>query len=94
MKNKGKSNYRYIFIKRIIYNAVLDAQNKVNKAIRPGVNWGDMHLLAERTIVTHLHGAGLVVGDLEEIISKRIGALFFPVIFYLFISKKKILFME
>lgn len=57
---------------------MLDAQNKVNKAIRPGVNWGDMHLLAERTIVTHLHGAGLVVGDLEEIISKRIGALFFP----------------
>jgi len=47
--------------------------------MRPGVNWGHMHLLAERTIVTHLHEAGLLVGDLENIISKRIGALFFPV---------------
>ena len=79
MKNKSKSNYQNIFNKRIIYNAVLDAQNKVNCSMRPGVNWGHMHLLAERTIVTHLHEAGLLVGDLEDIVSKRIGALFFPV---------------
>lgn len=30
MKNKSKSNYLNISNKRIIYNAVLDAQNKVN----------------------------------------------------------------
>jgi hypothetical protein len=35
--------------------------------MKPGINWGDMHLLAERTMVSHLHAAGLLVGDLNEI---------------------------
>ena len=47
--------------------------------MKPGANWGDLHLVAERTIVKHLHKAGLVIGDLEEINKARVGALFFPV---------------
>ena len=40
---------------RVIYNAVLDAQREVYKVVKPGVNWGDCHLIAEKTIVQHLH---------------------------------------
>jgi Xaa-Pro dipeptidase len=62
---------------RIIYNAVLDAMLTVHNCLKPGVNWGDMHLLAERTIIKHLHEAGIVVGNVDEINKNRIGALFF-----------------
>ena len=37
-----------------IYNAVYEAQKKVLEVMRPGCNWGDLHLLAERVIVSHL----------------------------------------
>ena len=38
----------------------------------------DMHLLAERCILKGLKGAGVVTGDVEEMLSARVGALFMP----------------
>lgn len=38
----------------------------------------DMHLLAERCILRGLKAAGVVTGDVEEMLAKRIGALFMP----------------
>jgi len=62
-----------------IYNAVLDATNQVEAAVKPGVNWGDMHLLAERVMTQHLINIGIIKqAPLEELEEKRIGALFFP----------------
>ena len=55
----------------IIYNAVLDANLAVQKVLRPEVSWVDMHLLAERTILDHLRTAGLLVGDLDEMLENR-----------------------
>lgn len=63
---------------RIVYEAVLDANRQVMKSVRPGVSWVDMHLLAERTQLEHLKAAGLVTGDLEEMMNVRLGALFMP----------------
>lgn len=62
-----------------IYNAVLDANQAVFKALKPGVNWGDMHLLAERTMMGHLIKIGLVKeAPLDELEKKRVGAVFQP----------------
>ena len=37
-----------------------------------------MHLLAERCILRGLQDAGVVTGDVEEMLAQRIGALFMP----------------
>ncbi|CAF0996440.1 unnamed protein product [Rotaria magnacalcarata] len=63
---------------RIIYEAVLDANRQVMKSVHPNVSWIDMHLLAERTQLEHLKLAGLVQGDIEEMMDARLGAIFMP----------------
>ena len=41
--------------------------------------WGDMHLLAERVLLRHLVHLGIVNEfPIEELVEKRIGAVFFP----------------
>lgn len=37
-----------------------------------------MHLLAEKTLLTELKSHSLVKGDVDEMITARIGAMFFP----------------
>lgn len=69
---------RFTKEQRVIYEAVLDANRQVMKTVRPGVSWLDMHLLAERTQLEHLKTAGLVQGDIDEMMNVRLGALFMP----------------
>ena len=38
----------------------------------------DMHLLAERHILTGLKGGGWLQGDIEEMLEQRVAALFMP----------------
>jgi len=57
---------------------VLKANQAVFKAAKPGVRWADMHLLAERVILTELKAAGVLVGEVEEMVEKRMGAVFMP----------------
>lgn len=62
-----------------IYDAVLDATLTVEKTMKPGIKWEDMHLLAEKIIVEHLIKLGLVKdAPWEELKENRIGAIFFP----------------
>ena len=70
---------------RVTYGAVLDAQIAVIGALKPGVQWQDMHRLAERTILRTLLGAGvLTAGGLEEeaaldaMLDADLGAVFMP----------------
>jgi Xaa-Pro dipeptidase len=64
---------------RQIYTAVLEAQKAVEAAVKPGVKWEDMHLLAERVILQHLVEIGIVKNaPMEELVAKRVGAVFFP----------------
>lgn len=43
-----------------------------------GVRWTIMHLLAERTILTHLKNANILMGDIDEMMKARLGAVFMP----------------
>ncbi|KAJ1368481.1 hypothetical protein KIN20_029616 [Parelaphostrongylus tenuis] len=72
------ANGKFTDKQKIIYNAVLDANQTVFRAAKPGVRWTDMHILAERVILTHLKKAGLVTGDIDEMIQARLGAVFMP----------------
>ena len=51
----------------------------MKRHIKAGAKWDDLHLLAERVILTHLIKMGIVKEyPLEELAEKRVGALFFP----------------
>ncbi|VDM98179.1 unnamed protein product [Thelazia callipaeda] len=80
-------NGKFTNQQRIIYNAVLDANRQVFKAAKPGllliicyfcVRWNAMHILAEYTILKHLRDAGILMGNIEEMIDARLGAVFMP----------------
>ncbi|KEG12979.1 aminopeptidase P [Trypanosoma grayi] len=71
-------NGKFTEDQRIIYNAVLDAHNAVLKNLKPGVNWVDMHKLALRVMCEHLVRAGILIGDVDTIMQKRIMGLFQP----------------
>ena len=45
-------NGKFTEKQKIVYNAVLAATNAVIASARPGVLWVNMHLLAERVILT------------------------------------------
>lgn len=46
--------------------------------IHSGVNWVDMHLLADRVHLEELVKCGILKGDVEEMMKVRLGALFMP----------------
>lgn len=61
-----------------IYNLVVKANREVMDAIKPGVTWPEMHLLAERITLTGLKELGILKGDVEEALEARVGFLFQP----------------
>ena len=63
---------------REIYDIVLAANETAIKAIKPGIPYKEIHLLAARTIVEGLKAAGLMKGDTDEAVSQGVHALFFP----------------
>ncbi|MFO7694063.1 MAG: aminopeptidase P family protein, partial [Vicinamibacterales bacterium] len=63
---------------RQIYEMVLRAQLAAIKAIKPGVPYKDVHLLAARSFATDLKAAGLMKGDVGEAVVAGAHALFFP----------------
>eukprot|EP01132_Coremiostelium_polycephalum_P003756 gene3756-4676_t len=72
------ANGRFTQDQKIVYNAVLEGNRAVIAAMKPGVQWIDMHLLAERHILKGLLEGGLLHGTLEELVENRIGGVFFP----------------
>ncbi|VDO98874.1 unnamed protein product, partial [Schistosoma curassoni] len=46
--------------------------------IKPGADWVQLHQLAEREILTHLREGGLLLGDINEMMKSRLGAIFMP----------------
>lgn len=65
-------------MQKVVYETVLKASRAVLNSCKPGVNWLDMHLLADKVILEELTKAGLLVGDLNEMLQHRISAIFFP----------------
>ncbi|KMS96044.1 hypothetical protein BVRB_002720 [Beta vulgaris subsp. vulgaris] len=71
-------NGKFTADQRLIYNAVLDAHNSVIAAMRPGVSWLNMHKLAEKIILDGLKKGNIITGDIDDMMSQRLGAVFMP----------------
>jgi len=72
------ANGKFTDDQKIIYEAVLKASRAVMDAVKPGVSWVDMHLLAEKTQLEELIKHGLLKGDIDEMMDSRLGAIFMP----------------
>lgn len=64
---------------RQIYDIVLDMQTTTLSAIKEGVLWDDIHVLAHRVATKGLLNLGILRGgDVDELLEKRVTAAFFP----------------
>ncbi len=61
-----------------IYQIVLDAQLAVLDALKPGITYRSMHLLAAKVKVEGLKKLGLMKGDTDAAVKAGAHALFFP----------------
>jgi Xaa-Pro aminopeptidase len=61
-----------------IYEVVLNANRVAIEAVKPGVFFRDIHLLAAAEIVKGLKNLGIMKGDVAEAVSKGAHTLFFP----------------
>jgi Xaa-Pro dipeptidase len=73
-------NGKFTADQAIVHNAVLDAQQSVLQAMRPGVMWPAMHKLAERRIITHLRNvsemrSSLVCAVMRKCASTQLASL-------------------
>ena len=72
------TNGRFTEKQAAIYNVVLNTSRAVFQKLQPGADWVELHLLAERTTLEGLVKLGLITGDIDEMMEKRIGFLFQP----------------
>ena len=63
---------------RSIYECVLRAQLAAIAAMKPGVSFRDVHMIAARSIAKDLNDLGLMRGDVDEAVAAGAHALFFP----------------
>lgn len=63
---------------REIYDTVLAAHLNVEKALKPGIRYKDIHLMAATTMATGLIELGIMKGNPEEAVANGAHALFFP----------------
>ncbi len=63
---------------KTVYQIVLDAQIQAIQAIKPGVPFRDVHLLAAKVITEGLKGLGLMKGDTQQAVEQGAHALFMP----------------
>ncbi|HLO91424.1 MAG TPA: aminopeptidase P family protein [Lentimicrobium sp.] len=70
----GKFNQR----QKEIYEIVLSANMKAIEAIKPGITYREVHMLAATTIAEGLKAIGLMKGDVEEAVKQGAHAMFFP----------------
>lgn len=72
------ANGKFTENQKTIYNAVLAARNAVIDAAKPGVSWIDMHLLANKVMLAALREAGILKGDIDEMIKAGLNQTFQP----------------
>ena len=63
---------------RAIYDIVLKMQLECIAALKEGVLWDDVHLLAHKIAIDGLLELGILKGDKEEILKNRTSVAFFP----------------
>ena len=63
---------------RDIYQIVLDANDAATQAIKPGVTYQSIHLLAAKVIANGLKDLGLMQGNVDDAVGNGAHAMFFP----------------
>ena len=64
---------------KIVYNAALAANLAVTNAVKPGVSMLDLHWLSNRVILKHLRCAGILKGDIDDMMKANLaGEVFMP----------------
>lgn len=63
---------------KVIYNAVWRATKAVMDTAKPGVSWPDMHRLGNREMLLDLLEAGLLRGNIDEMMEANLGGVFQP----------------
>ena len=61
-----------------IYEIVLNTQLTAIEAIKPGISYKDIHLLAARTVAQGLKDIGIMKGNADDAVNNGAHALFFP----------------
>mmetsp|Transcript_37678 Transcript_37678/g.82744 ORF Transcript_37678/g.82744 Transcript_37678/m.82744 type:complete len:535 (-) Transcript_37678:23-1627(-) len=69
---------RFSEAQRTIYEAVWAATLAVEQKLQPGVNYKDMHRLAQRTLLEKLSEAGLFAGSVNEMMAAGLMSYFMP----------------
>lgn len=70
----GKFNHR----QKDIYEIVLKANMNAIEAIKPGIPYRDVHMIAAKTITEGLKALGLMKGDTDEAVAQGAHAMFLP----------------
>lgn len=70
----GKFSHR----QKEIYETVLRANMAAIDAIKPGILYRDVHMLAAKTIAEGLKAIGIMKGDTDEAVAQGAHAMFFP----------------
>lgn len=63
---------------RAIYEIVLDVQTAAIEAVKPGVEFRELHLDACRRVAEGLREFGLLRGDIDDLVARDAHALFLP----------------
>jgi len=65
---------------KTVYEIVLQMQKTVLAALKPGVQWEDMHRLAAKVAVEGLQKAGLLKAEfsVQELLEKHVDGVFYP----------------
>jgi len=72
-------NGKFTEDQKMIYEGVLKSHDAVIAAMRPGVEWTDMHMLSQRVLTEHLLENGLFQnGTVDELMDSEISAYFYP----------------
>lgn len=71
-------NGRFSDEQRAVYEVVLHAEEDAIAAMRPSVNFRDLHLRAARTLADGLKDIGIMRGNMSDAVEVGAHALFFP----------------
>jgi len=72
------ANGKFTTIQAAVYEAVLEAQKQVISDSKPGAEMEDLHMKAARIMMQGLKDAGLISGNIDDIMEEDVFALFFP----------------
>jgi len=71
------ANGKFSDAQKVVYNAVLRANRAVLAACKPGVVWSEMHLLANRIVLEDLTAAGILRGNVDDMMAVNLGGRLF-----------------